>query len=442
MHFFLLGLSHKTAPVDLRERLDFTSRDLGAAVEALATRPSAAESVVLSTCNRSEIYVASSDPERAREEITGFLSEYHGVPAESFAPHVFTHDDESAVRHLFRVAAGLDSMVVGEPQILGQVKEAYTAAADRRCTGPMLTKLFHWSFVVGKRVRAETGLGEGAVSISFAAVALARKIFGRLDGRRALIVGAGEISTLTAQHLRRQGVGEIVITSRTQAHAEALAVDVDGTVVPWADLGTALGSADIVVTATGSQRPILTRAQVEAVTRRRNDPLFIIDVAVPRDVEPAVGEIEQAFLYNVDDLQAVVHENLSRRSSEVERAEAIVSEELARFLAWRRSRAAVPTVVALRQRFDRIRRAELQRLEGKLANLRPEDRARVEEVTRLIVEKLLIEPTEQLKDLPDEETQIAYTEAINRLFRLREGEPSPMSGETAAEATPSDPHDT
>jgi glutamyl-tRNA reductase len=442
MHFFLLGLSHKTAPVDLRERLDFTSRDLGAAVEALATRPSAAESVVLSTCNRSEIYVASSDPERAREEITGFLSEYHGVPAESFAPHVFTHDDESAVRHLFRVAAGLDSMVVGEPQILGQVKEAYTAAADRRCTGPMLTKLFHWSFVVGKRVRAETGLGEGAVSISFAAVALARKIFGRLDGRRALIVGAGEISTLTAQHLRRQGVGEIVITSRTQAHAEAQAVDVDGTVVPWADLGTALGSADIVVTATGSQRPILTRAQVEAVTRRRNDPLFIIDVAVPRDVEPAVGEIEQAFLYNVDDLQAVVHENLSRRSSEVERAEAIVSEELARFLAWRRSRAAVPTVVALRQRFDRIRRAELQRLEGKLANLRPEDRARVEEVTRLIVEKLLIEPTEQLKDLPDEETQIAYTEAINRLFRLREGEPSPMSGETAAEATPSDPHDT
>jgi glutamyl-tRNA reductase len=442
MHFFLLGLSHKTAPVDLRERLDFTSRDLGAAVEALATRPSAAESVVLSTCNRSEIYVASSDPERAREEITGFLSEYHGVPAESFAPHVFTHDDESAVRHLFRVAAGLDSMVVGEPQILGQVKEAYTAAADRRCTGPMLTKLFHWSFVVGKRVRAETGLGEGAVSISFAAVALARKIFGRLDGRRALIVGAGEISTLTAQHLRRQGVGEIVITSRTQAHAEALAVDVDGTAVPWADLGTALGSADIVVTATGSQRPILTRAQVEAVTRRRNDPLFIIDVAVPRDVEPAVGEIEQAFLYNVDDLQAVVHENLSRRSSEVERAEAIVSEELARFLAWRRSRAAVPTVVALRQRFDRIRRAELQRLEGKLANLRPEDRARVEEVTRLIVEKLLIEPTEQLKDLPDEETQIAYTEAINRLFRLREGEPSPMSGETAAEATPSDPHDT
>jgi len=442
MHFFLLGLSHKTAPVDLRERLDFASRDLGAAVEALATRPSAAESVVLSTCNRSEIYVASSDPERAREEITAFLSEYHALPASSFTPHVFTHDDEAAVRHLFRVAAGLDSLVVGEPQILGQVKEAYHAAADRRCTGPMLTKLFHWSFVVGKRVRAETGLGEGAVSISFAAVALARKIFGRLDGRRALIVGAGEISTLTAQHLRRQGVGTIAITSRTAAHAETLAAEVDGAVVPWDGLGEALGRADIVVTATGSQRPILTRAQVEAVTRRRGDPLFIIDVAVPRDVEASVGEIEQAFLYNVDDLQAIVHENLSRRSSEVERAEAIVSEELARFLAWRRSRAAVPTVVALRQRFDRIRRAELQRLEAKLTHLTPEDRARVDEVTRLIVEKLLIEPTEQLKDLPDEETQIAYTEAINRVFRLREGEPSPMPGDSAAEATPADPHDT
>jgi len=444
MHFFLLGLSHKTAPVDLRERLDFSSRDVGAAVEALATRPSAAESIVLSTCNRSEIYVASSDPERAREEITTFLSEYHGIPASSFAPHVFTHDDEAAVRHLFRVAAGLDSLVVGEPQILGQVKEAYTTASDRRCTGPMLTKLFHWSFVVGKRVRAETALGEGAVSISFAAVALARKIFGRLDGRTVLIVGAGEISTLTAQHLRRQGVGTIAITSRTAAHAETLAGEVDGSVVPWTELGEALGRADIVVTATGSQRPIITRAQVEAVTRRRNDPLFIIDIAVPRDVESSVGEIEQAFLYNVDDLQAIVHENLSRRSSEVERAEAIVSEELARFLAWRRSRAAVPTVVALRQRFDRIRRAELQRLEskGKLAGLTPEDRAKVDEVTRLIVEKLLIEPTEQLKDLPDEETQIAYTEAINRVFRLREGEPSPLPGEAAAEATPSDPHDT
>lgn len=439
MHFFLLGVSHQTAPVDLREQLDFSSRDVGAAVEALATRQSAAESVVLSTCNRSEIYVASSDPERAREDITAFLSEYHGLPTAAFTPHLFAHDDEEAVRHLFRVAAGLDSRVVGEPQILGQVKDAFQTAADRRCTGPLLSKLFHWSFVVGKRVRTETGLGEGAVSTGFAAVALARKIFGQLDGRRVLVVGAGEVSTLTAQHLRGNGVGDITVTSRTPAHAEALAAAVDGRAVDWVRMPDALAAADIVVAATGSQRPILTRAQVDAAMgRHRTEPLFIIDMAVPRDVEAAVGDLEKVFLYNIDDLQTIVHENLSRRTSEMQRAEAIVSEELAKFLAWRRSRSAVPTVVALRQRFDRIRRAELERLGGKLASLTPDDRARVDEVTRLIVEKLLLEPTEQLKGLPDEETQVAYTEAINRLFRLREGEPTPAMGETATEATPAD----
>ena len=280
---------------------------------------------------------------------------------------MFAHTDEDATRHLFRVAAGLDSLVVGEPQILGQVKDAFQVAATRQCVGPVLTRLFHTSFGVGKRVRSETALGEGAISVGYAAVALARKIFGRLDGRGVLVVGAGEISTITAQHLRAQGVGEIVITSRTAAHADALAAEVNGRAIPWSDLRAALEAADIVITATGSPRPILTRADIEAVTdRRRGEPLFIIDIAVPRDVEASVGEIEQVFLYNVDDLQAIVQENLSRRSSEIDRAESIVSEEVDRFAAWRRSRGAVPTVVALRQRFEQIRRAELQRLEHKL----------------------------------------------------------------------------
>jgi glutamyl-tRNA reductase len=430
MHLFLLGVSHRTAPVELREKLDFSSRDVGAAVEALAARSSAAESVVLSTCNRSEIYVASStSTETAQDEIVRFLSEYHELPADSFTPHLFSCTEAEAARHLFRVAAGLDSLVVGEPQILGQVKEAFHAAAERRCTGPVLRKLFDWSFNVGKRVRSETAVGEGAVSISFAAVQLARKIFGRLHGRRVLVVGAGEISTLTAQHLRAQGVGEVAITSRTAAHAQALATEVAGHWVPWDGLANALANADIIVTATGSQRPIITRALVEtALGRRRRDPLFIIDVAVPRDVEGAVGEIEQVFLYNVDDLQTIVQENLSRRAGEIERAETIVNEELARFLAWQRSRGVIQTVVALRDRFDSIRRAELERLDGKLAGLPPDTRALFDQVTRLIVEKLLLDPTEQLKGLPDEETQVAYTETVNRLFRLRNdssaGEPA------------------
>jgi glutamyl-tRNA reductase len=436
MHLFLLGVSHKTAPVDVRERLDFSSRDLGAAVEALATRPSAAESVVLSTCNRSEVYVACENPAQARDEVIEFLSHYHSLSPDSFMPHLFSLGDDAAAKHLFRVAAGLDSLVVGEPQILGQVKDAFETAAGHRCTGPMLTKLFHWSFGVGKRVRTETALGEGAVSISFAAVTLARKIFGRLEGRRVLVIGAGEISSLTAEHLRAQGVGEIVVTSRTAAHAETLAAAVGGRAARWDDVAALLGAADIVVTATGSQRPILTRTQVEAITERhRPDPLFIIDLAVPRDVESSVGDIEQVFLYNVDDLQSIVQENLSRRSREISHAETIVAEELLKFATWQRSRGAVPTVVALRQRFDAIRRSELQRLDSKLTGLSPDARARVDEVTRLIVEKLLLEPTEQLKALPDEETQVAYTEAVNRLFRLRTGESA--SGSTDAAADPS-----
>jgi len=328
MHVFLLGVSHQTAPIDVREQLDFSSRDVGAAVEALAAKYSAGEAVVLSTCNRSELYVASEDPARAREELVDFLSTYHGLPPQAFQEHVFVHADEDATRHLFRVAAGLDSLVVGEPQILGQVKDAFQVAATRQCVGPVLTRLFHTSFGVGKRVRSETALGEGAVSVGFAAVALARKIFGRLEGRGVLVVGAGEISTLTAQHLRAQGVGEIVITSRTAAHAEALAAEVEGRAIPWGNLRGALETADIVITATGSPRPILARADIEGMSaRRRGEPLFIIDIAVPRDVEPSVGDIEQVFLYNVDDLQAVVQENLSRRSAEIIRAETIVTEE-------------------------------------------------------------------------------------------------------------------
>jgi glutamyl-tRNA reductase len=430
MHLFLLGVSHRTAPVDLRERLDFSSRDLGAAVEALNARPSTSESVVLSTCNRSEMYIVSEDLTRAREDLVAFLSEYHGLPAAMFEPHLFTREDSEAVRHLFRVAAGLDSLIVGEPQILGQVKEAFAAAHERRCAGPLLTRLFHCSFASGKRVRSETALGEGAVSVSFATVALARKIFGRLDGRRVLLVGAGEISKLAAQHLRSQGVADIVVTSRTFAHAESLANVVEGTAVPWNHLMTALAPADIVITATGSQRPILDRAQIESVMgRRRRAPLFIIDIAVPRDVDAAAGEIEQVFLYNIDDLQTIVQETITRRTTEIQHAEEIVSEEVGKFITWQRSRSAIPTVVALRQRFDMIRRSELQRLDAKLAGLSPEGRAKVEEVTRLIVEKLLHEPTEQLKALPDVETQVAFTEAVNRLFGLRpdeQAQPKPI----------------
>jgi len=426
MHLLLVGISHRTAPVDLRERVDFASRGVPAALEALAARSIAREAIVVSTCNRAEIYTACDDTGAAREELTAFLSDFHAVAHGELARHVYAVEDLEAARHLFRVAAGLDSLVVGEPQILGQVKRAHTAATDARTAGPVLNRLFHSSFGVGKRVRTETALGSGAVSVSYAAVALARKIFGDLDGRVVAVVGAGEMGKLTALHLKSQGVQHVTIVSRTVAHAARTAEAIGGaSAAPWDELDAVLGSSDIVITATGAAAPILTKAHVESVMRpRRNRPLFVIDIAIPRDVEPAAGEIEQVFLYNVDDLQATVRENLSRRESEVARAEAIVSEEIEKFAAWFRSRGAVPTIVALRQRFENIRRAELERLDFKLAALPPDARARVDEVTHLIVEKLLLTPTEQLKATGDAEALAAYAEALGRLFALGETDAS------------------
>jgi glutamyl-tRNA reductase len=422
MPLLLVGISHKTAPVELRERLDFHVRGLDAALRELAPRLPAAEAVVLSTCNRAEIYVASEQNDRTRTEVMRFICEYHGVERPSLVPHVYELADLDAARHLFRVAAGLDSLVVGEPQILGQVKEAYTTASEAQAVGPILNRLFHSSFGVGKRVRTETAVGAGAVSVSFAAVSLARKIFGDLKGRSVVVVGAGEMGKLTAVHMKAQGVQHVTIVSRTMAHAARTAEAIGGALAaPWDDLDSALGASDIVISATGAAAPILTKGRLEAIMRpRRHRPLFIIDIALPRDVEAAAGEIEQVFLYNIDDLQAVVAENVARRASEIAHAEAIVGEEVEKFAAWMRSRGAIPTVVALRQRFESIRQAELERLEFKLSALPPDARARVDEVTRLIVEKLLLTPTEQLKTLGDPDTVGTYAEALTRLFGLGE----------------------
>jgi len=430
MHLLLVGISHRTAPVDLRERVDFQARGVAAALRALADRGSAREAVVVSTCNRAELYVACDEATATRQDLVHFVSDFNGIASTDIAPHVYEVVDLDVARHLFRVAAGLDSLVMGEPQILGQVKDAHTYATDAHTAGPVLNRLFHTSFAVGKRVRTETGLGSGAVSVSYAAVALARKIFGDLDGRNVVVVGAGEMGKLTAIHMKSHGVQHVTIVSRTMAHAARTAEAIGGaSAAPWEELDAVIGGSDIVITATGAAVPILTKAHVETIMRpRRNRPLFIIDIAMPRDVEAAAGEIEQVFLYNIDDLQATVRENLARRASEVARAETIVNEEVEKFGAWFRSRGAIPTVVALRERFEAIRRAELERLDFKLSSLPPEARARVDEITHLIVEKLLLTPTEQLKALGSSEAVGAYSEALTKLFALTE-----QQGEDPAE---------
>ena len=441
MQLLLVGVSHRTAPIELRERLDFSARGVDRALTALSGSGVHHEATIVSTCNRVELYVGCDDSEAARSAIQQFLSEFHGIPGDQLAPHLYSKTGQEAVAHLYRVAAGLDSLVMGEPQILGQVKEAFGVASQMGCTGPLLNKLFHSAFATGKRVRSETPLAEGAVSVSYAAVELARKIFGNLKGRTVLVVGAGEMGKLTAIHMQSQGIERLIITSRTAAHATALAQSIGGSAMPWDALNTTLVEADILITATGASTPIISRAVVsQTMKARRQRPLFIIDIAVPRDVEASAGDLEQVFLYNIDDLQTVVQENISRRGTVASDAEKIIAQEVNRFVAWLNSRGAVPTIVALRQRFESIRQSELRRLEPKLASLPPEARARVDEITRLIMEKLLINPTEQLKAAPDADTVAAYSDALTRLFGLA-GDESAAAAPSAARA-PGWPDDT
>jgi glutamyl-tRNA reductase len=431
MRLLAVGLSHRTAPVELREAVDFGRAGLDRALHALATRGVSPETVVLSTCNRAEIY-AVGDSDAAAGALSQFFCDYHQIDPAQLADHLYVHRGVDAARHLFRVAAGLDSLVVGEPQILGQVKTAYAAASDLHLTGTVSHRLFHAAFAVGKRVRSETGLAEGAVSVSYAAIELAKKIFGDLSSLNVLILGAGEMAKLSGVHLRAQRVRQITIASRTLASADSLARQLDGRAVPWHDLHAALASADIVVTATGATEPVLTRPAVDDVMRARRDrPLFVIDIALPRDVEPSVGDLDQVFLYHMDDLQSIVSENMAKRATELASAEAIVESGVARFAAWLQSREIVPTIVALRTRFETIRQAELRRLEPKLGGLAPEARAKVEEVTRLLVEKLLLGPTESLKTVGDETRVVAYAEALHRLFALTEDAGASSAGRPA-----------
>lgn len=418
MRLIVVGLNHRTAPVELREALDFRRAGLDAALAALGRHELVRESVIVSTCNRVEIY-AAVESDTVAGACARFLADYHGVAWAALAPHLFILRGADAARHLFRVAAGLDSLVVGEPQILGQVKDAFAASERAKRTGALISRAFTTAFTAGKRVRSETGLGEGAVSISYAAVALAKKIFGRLQGRDVLILGAGEMAELTAVHLREHAPRRITVASRTLATAAVLAERLGGAARPWHELGEAVRAADIIVSATGASEPVLSRRVIDVAMRsRRGRPLFIIDIAVPRDVEAGAGAVDQVFLYNIDDLKTIVEENLAKRAGELAHADRIVSEELDRFAAWVQSRRVVPTVVALRQHFDAIRQAELRRLEPRLAALPPDARARVEEITHLIVEKLLFAPTEQLKAAGDDDTLVSYTDAVTRLFEL------------------------
>jgi len=432
MHLVLVGLSHHTAPVEVREQIGISRSMVPAALDKLA-KDGCDDAVLLSTCNRTEVYAVAADPLSMGERIVSCLAEYRGVSRDDIDASLYVRTDADAARHLFRVAAGLDSLVVGEPEILGQVKDAYKVASEERGTGSVINRLFHGAFAIGKRVRTDTGLAEGAVSLSYAARTLARKIFGDLGSLHMVVFGAGEMARLSALHFH-QHVASLTIATRRQDRAEALAGEVHGRVANWESRLEALANADILVSATGATDQVLSGEDMRRVlaTRRRR-PMFVVDLAVPRDVAPEVASIEEVFLYNIDDLRGIVEENLARRKDAVEKAERLVNDEVTAWHGWLRSRAAIPTVVALRSRFERVRQAELERLAPKIAGLGPDARARVDEITRLMIEKLLLTPTEQLKAIDDHETMDAYSSALRRLFALDDD--STAEGERAGAAS-------
>ena len=412
----VVGLNHETAPVGVREALAFPKERLPEALARVRQEAGLGEAVILSTCNRVEVYGRSTA--ESLDAVSGFLARFHGREPAEIAPHLYRLEGEAAVRHAFRVAASLDSMVMGEPQILGQVKEAYEAAEKAGSLGSVLNALRNRSVAAAKRTRTETAIGRNAVSVSHVAVELARKIFGELRDRSVLLVGAGKMSEVAARQMVRDGARASVLGGRTFERAEQLAAALGGRAAPFESLRGELAKADIVISGTGAPGVVIHRADVEAAqAARRGRPLFIIDIAVPRDVAEDAGKVSGVFLYDLDDVKKVAEANLRERKKEASAAEAIVEEEIREFLEWRRSLDVVPLLVELRRRGDEIRKAEIEKARRRLGPLTPEQESALEAATSAIVNKLLHGPTVQLKQMAGN-GQPEHVGFIRKLFGL------------------------
>ena len=417
MKLLLTGLNHKTAPVELRERLAISPDKLAEETRALLDHPGIREGIILSTCNRVELLVCYEGDDPA---LPNYLNRHFSVDTQSLQPHLYEHHETEAVRHLFRVAASLDSMVVGEPQILGQVKESYSAARSVGAVGGNLERLLQGAFSAAKKVRTETQIGSSSVSIASVAVDLARKIFGSLEGKRVLLVGAGKMSELAARHLMQQGARSLLVANRTQERALRLAQKFDGHVIPFEALHARADEADILITSTGSTEFLFRTPHAQQfLHRRRNRPIFFIDIAVPRDVDPAINKLDGIFLYDIDDLQSVAASNLSVRSREAGRAEAILEQELIRYQRRLETLDVVPTLVRLQSYAEDMRQAELRRAQSRLQSLTPEQIAAVEAVTRGLVNKFLHHPLQALKTAAREGDSTTI-DAIRNAFHLPE----------------------
>ncbi|RJQ51989.1 MAG: glutamyl-tRNA reductase [Actinobacteria bacterium] len=419
MHLTVIGLSHRTAPVEIREKLSFPEREQEDALLTLMTSKQVLEALILSTCNRTEVYAVVTEEGRGKDAVIDFLCDYKGLQRRRLDKHLYSHDSANAVRHLLRVVSSLDSMVIGEAQILGQVKEAYGCALEAGTTSTIFNKLFRHSFEVGKRVRTDTEIGESAVSISYSAVELAKKVFGSLSGRSVLILGAGKMSELTVKHLVANGVVSVVVSNRNYDRAVELAKRIEGEAIRFDDRGSAFASADIVISSTGASHYVVHKSDVEkAMHARRHRPIFFIDIAVPRDIEPEVNDIDNVFLYDIDDLQSVVDSNLAERMREAEKAEAIVDKEIDNFIKWLSTLEVVPTITALREKAERIREAEVEKALNKLGELSERDVNTINALTTGIVNKLLHAPIVKVKEHCATEDSYSYVESLRYLFNL------------------------
>lgn len=417
MNIIIVGLNHKTAPVKVRERLSFPPHTIHEPLKRLSNLVN--EAVILSTCNRVEIIAVSGNMERGVWGVKQFLSDYHNIPLETLDEHLYLYRGEEAVRHLFKVAGGLDSMVMGEPQILGQVKDAYGYAIQHKSAGVIINKLFHRAFSAAKRVRTETGIGTTAVSVSYAAVELAKKIFGSLEGKSIMLIGAGEMAELSALHLLNSGVKEIIVVNRTYERAVEVARNFKGTPIMFREFGHYLKKIDIVITSTSAPKFIIGPTLVEEVIReRRNKPMFFIDISVPRNIDPLVNNIDNVYLYDIDDLQGVVSANLKERAKEAKEAERIIEEEVERFSRWVKTLDVVPTITSLKKRFEGIRSGELEKALEVLKDLSQEEREIIEAMTKAIVNKILHQPMTHLKKEANGVEGDFYIEATRRLFDL------------------------
>jgi glutamyl-tRNA reductase len=417
MSIVVVGLSHRTASVEVRDRVSVSEQNHGSVLERLHALETVVECSLISTCNRSEAYLVSDDPDAARTGVIELFGAISGIDAGTLCNYIFTRNDMDAVRHLLCVASGLDSMIMGEPQIAGQVKDAGARALEAGTSGAILNRLFRSAVEASKRARTETEIADGAVSVSFAAVALAKKILGNLVERTALVLGAGEMSELTARHLVDNGVGRLMVSSRTFTRARDLAKRVNGKALSWSDAMDGLHRADIVISSTSATVRILEKPQVaRAMQLRRNNAMFLIDIAVPRDIDPEAGTLYNVFLYDIDDLQAVVGANMQKRQREAEKVQHIVGEEVREFASWLNSLDVVPAIVAMRQRFQELLDEELER--ARLSDFSERQQEKVAGLLRLYMNKLLHAPQVRLREAADSGEALNYVDALMRLFDL------------------------